>query len=212
MTTFALVAEGITDQLVIEHLIALLCEDKFEDGVDINPLQPLRDATDSGTAPHGGWELVLEYCEEKIGDALSANDYVVVHLDTDEGDHPGFGVPLTYEGSDRSYTELIADCVALLRDKLGASYDEASDRFIFAIAVHSIESWLILCLFGKDETKNAFYRLNRQLVKETGRTLKKDARSYRALTYDIKRKSLNRLVDGGHSLGVFLQKLSGLSA
>src|SRR4051794_28026303 len=109
MPTFALISEGLTDQFVIERLVEVICSANFDEGVDINPLQPLRDVTDAVTAPHGGWELVLEYCDNGVGDALAANDYIVIHLDTDQGDHPNFGVALTDEGSDRPFCELIAD-------------------------------------------------------------------------------------------------------
>ena len=66
MPTFALISEGLTDQIILERMIEQICGEKFEDGVDINPLQPLRDATDAATAPHAGWELVFEYCKNDI--------------------------------------------------------------------------------------------------------------------------------------------------
>lgn len=119
MATFALISEGLTDQIVIERIIQQVCGDMFDEGIDVNPLQPLRDATDQKTAPHGGWELVLEYCEEKASLALEANDYVVIHLDTDQGDHSGYGLPLRENGIDRSHHELVAGAIELVVRRLG---------------------------------------------------------------------------------------------
>jgi hypothetical protein len=60
MPTFAVVAEGITDQAVIENIIQDYYRANLEDEVDVNNLQPLRDATDQARASgQGGWERVL---------------------------------------------------------------------------------------------------------------------------------------------------------
>jgi hypothetical protein len=213
MTTFALISEGLTDQIILERMIELICGEMFEDDVDINPLQPLRDATDSAAAPHAGWELVFEYCGERAADALAANDYVVIHLDTDQGDHPNFGVPLTYQGSDRPYNDLIVDAIAVITARLGSAlYPTYAKRFLFAISVHSMESWLLLCLFNRDEPKNSFDRLNRQLRKDDKDPLVKEVRAYRQIARDIKRRHLVRLSGKKNSLGRFLAQLAALSA
>lgn len=98
MPTCALISEGVTDQVVLEFIIdAVFTRARFGK-VDVNRLQPLRDASDAATAPYGGWELVLEYCRTSIQDALATNDFVVVQIDTDCGDHPKFGLNLTEGG------------------------------------------------------------------------------------------------------------------
>src|SRR5258705_8105680 len=120
MATFALISEGLTDPIILEHMIHQICSEMFDEGLDINPLQPLRDATDSAiAASHGGWELVLEYCEERVADALATNDYVVIHLDTDQGDHPNFRLPLTDQGADRTYDDLVTDAIKIIAARLG---------------------------------------------------------------------------------------------
>jgi hypothetical protein len=156
MTTFALISEGLTDQIILERMIEQICGKMFEDDIDVNPLQPLWDATDAAAAPHAGWELVFEYCRERAADALAANDYVVIHLDTDQGDHPNFGVPLTHHGGDRPYNDLIENAIAVIGARVGgALYPAHAKRFLFAISVHSMESWLLLYLFDRDEPKNS---------------------------------------------------------
>lgn len=211
MPTFALVSEGITDQVVLERMIVLICDDMFEDGVEINPLQPMRDATDAKTAPHGGWGLVLEYCELRISDALFANDYIVIHLDTDEGDKEGFDVPLTLDGQDRNFPELVSESILLMKNRLGEAFNvESADRFIFAVSVHSIESWLLLYLFDCNEPKNSLSRLNFRIRKVGDRPLKKEMRSYREVSSRIKKKKLMNFVSENHSLGLFLSQLANL--
>lgn len=205
MATFALITEGVTDQIILERMIEQICG---EDDVDINPLQPLRDATDAKAAPHAGWELVFEYCKEGAADALAANDYVVIHLDTDQGDHPNFGVPLTFGGVDRHYNDLIADATAAIITRLdGALYRAHADRFLFAISVHSMESWLLLCLFDRDEPKNSNDRLNRALSKRNQDPLMKEVRAYQRIAGGIKRKKLVQLSRKKNSLGRFLVQL-----
>jgi hypothetical protein len=174
-------------------------------------LQPLRDVTDAVTAPHAGWELVFEYCRERAADALAANDYVVIHLDTDQGDHPNFGVPLSHQGIERPYNELVENAIAVITAQLGDSvYPAYANRLLFAISVHSMESWLLLCLFDRDEPKNSMDRLNRQLLRRNKKPLVKERRAYQQLARQIRGKQLIALSGGKHSLGLFLVQLCEL--
>jgi hypothetical protein len=192
-------------------MIDQVCSEMFGEGVDVNPLQPLRDATDAAAAPHAGWELALEYCEQRAAAALEANDYVVIHLDTDQGEHPNFGLPLTHQGVDRPYDDLVADAIEIIVNRLGKElYHAHVERFLFAISVHSMESWLLLRLFDLDEPKNSFDRVNRRLKKRDQAALVKTARAYLRLAREIKRKRLLELTATNNSLGLFLAKLAGL--
>jgi len=208
MATFALISEGVTDQIILERIIEQICGKMFDDGIDVNPLQPLRDATDAHSAPYGGWELVLEFCEESATDALAANDYIVIHLDTDQGDHPNFGLPLTHNGTDQPYSALVAGAIEIITARLNRTlYRAHSERFLFAISVHSMESWLLLCLFNCDEPKNSMMRLNRLLRKNNRGVLIKEARGYAVIAREIKRKTLIALNTGNSSLSSFIAQL-----
>ncbi len=212
MPTFALIAEGWTDQIILERIIDQFCGRMFEDSVYINPLQPSRDATDAAAAPHGGWELVLETCEKRAADALTANDYVVIHLDTDQGDHENFGVPLTEGGKDRQYNDLILDAIAVIVEHVSAPlYEAHPERFLFAISVHSMESWLLLYFFNRDEPKNSMDRFNRQMRSSNKKPLVKESSAYQRIARGIKRKKLMELSGANNSLGRFLAKLGSLS-
>ncbi len=211
MTTFALISEGLTDQIILERMIEQICGKMFDDDVDVNPLQPLRDATDAAAAPHAGWELVFEYCRERVADALAANDYVVIHLDTDQGDHPNFGVPLTHQELSAPDNDLVESAIAVIAAQLGGVlYPAHAKRFLFAISVHSMESWLLLCLFDRDEPKNSMDRLNRQFRKNNKGVLVKEVRPYQQIARAIKRKRLMALSVRKHSLGLFLVRLCEL--
>lgn len=209
MPSVALIAEGLTDQIVINRLIQetyLPAND--EDRIQVNSLQPLRDASDSHHAPHAGWEKVFEYCEHSMEDALATNDYVVVQIDTDEGDHPNYGLPLTEGGADRKYSDLIEGAKAILIGKMGPIATEAAlARIIFAVSVHATESWLLLILYGENRIKSPFERLVRLVQKKQGWHLKKEARPYGELMRTVKSKAIRPHIESDHSLGAFLCEL-----
>ena len=78
MASFALVAEGITDQIVLETILSGYYD---EDDLEINPLQPLRDATDRFRQGNfAGWELVFEFCsdQDRLAEALAFNDFFLL--------------------------------------------------------------------------------------------------------------------------------------
>jgi hypothetical protein len=61
MSTIGLISEGITDQMVIEHILDGLLDDE---DLSVEPLQPTRDETDENLAiTAGNWVKVFEYCE-----------------------------------------------------------------------------------------------------------------------------------------------------
>jgi hypothetical protein len=133
-----------------------------------------------------------------------------LYTDTDQGDHPNFGVPLSHKGIERPYNELVESAIAVIIAQLGdALYPAYAKRLLFAIAVHSMESWLLLYFFDRDEPKNSMDRLVRQLVRQNKKPLVKETRAYRPLARGIKRKRLMVLSVGKHSLGLFLVQLCG---
>jgi hypothetical protein len=61
MVTFGFITEGITDQIIIEHILNGFFETS---DIDINELQPIRDETDRNRSEnYGGWRLVFDYCK-----------------------------------------------------------------------------------------------------------------------------------------------------
>lgn len=211
MLSFALVTEGLTDQIVISRLVRVAFKIRGCDvDLQINPLQPLRDATDSHHAPHAGWELVFDFCEHEIVDALATNDFVIVHLDTDQGDHKNFGLELTVGGVDRIFEELIDDAISIIKNKIPSDISqEALLRILFAIPVHATESWILLLMFGREKLKSPFESLPRELRKG-GFQLKKEARVYSDIMMGIKSKAIQKHFSRDNSLGIFLMSISDL--
>lgn len=212
MATFALIAEGKTDQVILHKIIEEVCDDFFEEGVFVNYLQPLRDKSDSKHAPHAGWELVFEYCKESTKSALSTNDFVVIQIDTDCGDHQNYGLPLTQGGQDRPSPELIERAREILITHIGKeTYDANSSRFIFAIAVHSLESWLLLYEFNINHAKNSFDRLSREIRRRHNTGHKKDVDSYQLIAKRIRLRNLKNFLEDDTSFGHFLRLLTLLA-
>lgn len=190
MPSFALVAEGITDQAVIERIIFTISNsilDDIDDEADIQPLQPLRDVTDQSRVAEGtfgGWERVREFCQtpERLEEALEFNDYLVVHIDTDMCEHANFGVPLLEEGKPVTAEDLLDRVSAKLQEWLGENFLNAhSDRVIFAIAIHSTECWL-LTFYGRTEADkyrelSCFTHLERNLNR-LDRRIEKNHKSF----------------------------------
>ncbi|PZN82277.1 MAG: hypothetical protein DM484_06735 [Candidatus Methylumidiphilus alinenensis] len=212
MASFALITEGITDQAVLENILTGL----YGDDVEVNPLQPLRDATDTSrikSDSFGGWEQVFEYCQhENFDELLIFNDYVIIQIDSDCGYEVNFGVPLTHGGKDRPVEELVDEVRQKIISKINkASYEQHQNQFKFAIAVHSLECWL-LPLFLKEKahlrkTKNCFH----QLELETERLkidCKKEYLSYKRLSKPYQNaKQLENAKLLQQSLGIFVNSL-----
>jgi hypothetical protein len=166
MASFALITEGITDQAVLENILTGL----YGVDVEVNLIQPLRDATDASRAKSdsfGGWEQVFEYCQhENFDELLAFNDYVIIQIDTDMSEHVNFDVSLTYNGIDRPVEELVVDVRQKITSKINqASYKRNQSQFKYAIAVHSLECWLLPIYSNVkahyEKTKNCAKQLER---------------------------------------------------
>ena len=212
MVSFALITEGITDQAVLENILTGL----YGDDVEVNPLQPLRDATDTSRVKadsFGGWEQVFEYCRyENFDELLTYNDYVIIQIDTDMGEHLNYGVSLTHEGKDRSVEDLVGDVSRLLISKMNqASYEQYQNQFKFAIAVHSLECWL-LPIYANEKahskkTKNCAKQLGRN-TKRHGLSCGKEYRIYDNLSSQYRNATkLENAKQHQPSLALFLDSL-----
>jgi hypothetical protein len=212
MPSFALVTEGITDQIALE---AILIGHYDDDDLEVNPLQPLRDATDVARQGNdGGWELVLEYCTNRtiLDEAFVFNDYLIIQIDTDCGEHKNFDVPLTIGGKDKSAEVLIEEIKAKINSKLGKEIVERhGEKIFYAVCVHSLECWL-LPLYAKTSadisaTKKCEARLER-VLKAKDKTYVKDAPCYKVLVDEYaKSKVLKKHRSKNQSLNLFLDSL-----
>lgn len=149
MVTFGIIAEGITDQYVIENILRGFFADAAEEPV-VNYVQPPLDATArGGQPPPAGWTLVFRaLADGEHRKALQFNDFLVIQVDTDVCEEKGFDVPRRENGRELSPDELAARVSARLRVCLGEDFCRAhGDKVIFAVAVHSTECWLLPLLY-----------------------------------------------------------------
>lgn len=173
-----LVAEGITDQVVLENLVGAYFRTARPDvTLQFKNLQPSPDGT-SGDK-EGGWELVYKWClnntpeirrSQFFGGGLFADDMdalecdlILVHLDADICGVIG----------DKSHLPPLADA-ATAEDKgvylsntihlwLWPSGEAEDDRHYTAPAVESVETWLVAAL-SEDASPESNQTVLRRLV------------------------------------------------
>lgn len=144
---FAIVAEGITDQIVLKNVLL----GYFADGEEpfVNFVQPDNDATGrSGAKEPGGWTLVRKWFEErKFLGALQLNKYLIVHVDTDIVGEIGIA-----KGAQHSNPELVDAVIEWFRKLIGEEvWKDHGHRFLFAIGVDQMECWLLSLVFDKSQ-------------------------------------------------------------
>ena len=175
MVRFGLVSEGITDQIVLEYILA-----GFFSSADIiiDPLQPTRDETDRNKAASGGnWHQVFEYCKsDYFREALTNNEsdyYMIIQLDTDFfwGDSVGepYRIAVRDENGELPSAQILENTIIKLIQLIGEDfYAQYAERIIFAIAVNQLECWLLPLYATPKESKkekNCLNTLNKALSK-----------------------------------------------
>lgn len=214
MHSFGLVSEGITDEAVIANILAGYFD---ANDVDLNPLQPLRDATDrSRTIGSPGWTEVIGYVKSsKLEAAFQFFDYIIVQIDTDVCELKGYDVPRSANGRALEPLELLERVCDKFREWIGETiYDKRKERIILAIAVDSIECWLMPLYFPSDKAKrsktvNCIGTLNEALQKAHGFTISAKEFAYynRASQGYKRRKALLQAVPHNPSLKAFIDEL-----
>ena len=206
--TFAGVVEGVTDKRVITNILA-----GYFNNPDINVtwLQPRdREPIANTKEPPAGWTRVLKYCKTKqFKNAFQENEYVIIHIDTDVSPKETFDIPHHDESGEQLTTEdLIAKVIDKFRSLIGEDfYDQYADKIIFAIAVHSIECWLLpLCLPNKKaEIDDCINILKRDLPDFKS----KDYRYYQRISMEYTNHiSLLKLYAENPSLKIFIEGLA----
>jgi hypothetical protein len=214
MLSFALITEGITDQIVIERLVSIILERESGLEVEINRLQPLCDESDRSRQAEdafGGFENLLQYCADtaKITEALEFNHYLIIQVDTDRCEHPKFGLSLNKGGQEIGTKELISDAKKSLIEKITLEfYSKHKDRIIFGVSVHSTECWLLPFFSSRevdrDRKMSCETHLNRALnVSNTAYI--KNATGYNKLCSGLKKPNdIRRAASLNESLNDFI--------
>ena len=224
MLNIAIIAEGVTDQAVIEAIArGALGEDSFA----FNPVQPppWRPSGKKGEGPPpGGWTLVFESL--KRGDhwaALQFNQHLIVHIDTDVCEEPGFDVPRHEGGRALEPDELWERAAARLQRALGEDFVRRhGDKVIFAIAVDSVECWFMPLLHPDQKAHRArtagCLRAANDALRAADREMlvrgeEKQLRAYQKLARDFERpRRLREVQDHNPSLKRLVEQLARLTA
>ncbi len=212
MITFGLITEGITDQIVIDNILAGYFNTS---DIDVNVLQPLHDETDKNrSVSYGGWYDVFEYCKScRFKKAFQNNHYIIVQIDTDRSEDTHYDIPQHENGKPLNPEQLIEKVVEKCKGLIGERfYEQYKDRILFAIAVHSIECWLLpLCYSDKKraaEIKGCFNRLNRQLRRKENYVINKRRDDYEKVSSQYCRhKTLMNLYKNNPSLKFFIEEI-----
>jgi hypothetical protein len=193
MPSFAIISEGITDFKILENILEGYFSENEEE-VFVNEVPLSDDATSRGSAlPPGGWTLVMRALRQgRHREALQNNDYVVVHIDTDVAEEAGYDVSRRdARGQVLSPEELIEKVRFRLIAEMGSeSHAQCASRIIFAIAVDSIECWLLPLLYDGEAAKKAkitgclnaadrkLERMNRPLLNKDPTNYERESRLY----------------------------------
>ncbi len=214
MSTIGLISEGITDQIVIEHILYGLLGD---DDLSVDPLQPTRDATDENVAlTSGNWVKVFEYCESILfQQAVENMDFVIIQIDADifkkENLNEKYKVVLQHLSSAQQLEAIKNKLTTLIGEEF---VRQNANKIIFAIAIDSIECWLLPIYYSSkpntaSKEVNCLETLNRALQKAENFTIdKKDPKFYRKISKPYKKKQeLARLSPLNANLSAFIQEV-----
>ncbi len=213
MHTFGLIAEGVTDHVVLENILVGFFNDH---DLDVRPLTPLRDATDA-LQGFGGWYNVFEYCKSSFfKDAFIQIDYLIIQIDTDCSHEKNYDVPPIHGESTEEFIErVIAKFVGLFQNGFGEEfYESHRRRILFAVSVNEIECWL-LPLYSTDKktqasSNNCIHKLNQLLTKSKKdiiNSTRKDAKIYQKLSREYcKTKILKNAYPQNPSFNYFVEQ------
>ena len=212
--TFGLICEGLTDQEVIWNILYGYTGDKR---LAINPVQPRLDRTsrnkpnkNKGKEPtnYAGWGEVFNYCKSaNMALALKAYDFLIVEIDTDAAEQWKMGISLTEGGKDKDPDIIVSEVADKILGLLDAEAFALRHKIIFAIAIHSIECWLLPLYAnnGLDSTKNCLKRLNEA---KPPTSVKKEKGVYDKLSKDYKTpKELKKYYPLNPSFAIFIKNL-----
>ncbi len=199
MDKFAGITEGITDQKVISNILIGYFNDR---NITINWLQPPK------IGKSGGYGEVFKYCRSRrFRKAFDDHEYVIIHIDSDIS--PRFNVFHQDENSKLLTPEqLTKKVIDKFRSDIGEDfYDQNASRIIFAIAVHSIECWLLpLCTQDRKSEINNCLSILKQ---ESPDFQEKDHKYYQHISMEYaNQSSLLKLYTENSSLKIFIEQLA----
>ena len=144
----------------------------------------------------------------------------MIHIDTDVQEEKGFDVPRREAGAELSCQERVSRVIARIRTDIEEVFCAANiHRILFAVAVDSIECWLLPLLHANnkaEKTTGGLDAVNHELRRRGQKGLSgadgtKFPRAYDAASSDYqKRKVLVKHRDRNPSLKLFVDQLDAL--
>lgn len=222
MVTIGLISEGLTDQVILRHLIAKVAGDNFP---IVQDLQPRIDPNQPEETVMGGWGQVFAYFErEDVAVALRTNPslHLIIQIDSDVFSSQEIPEAYRFAFNKPDGTRLtVLETIAAVSEKLtGAIGEEVAaayaGRILFAVAVDASECWLLPFYYDNKQatkTTGCLAALNKQLVKKHKFTIAgKDPEYYRTACKPIlKDKLFDRNYSKNESLKIFIDRLKQLS-
>ncbi|HEY0133613.1 MAG TPA: hypothetical protein VGB85_06020 [Nannocystis sp.] len=215
--TFAIIAEGPSDFVVLRHILAGYFADS---NIVATQLQPAVDDT-SGLRSPGGWYEVFRYIgSEKFVGAFERAEFVFVHIDTDVCEEPHFSVSRrNSDGTPRSDDEMLAlTTVRLIREISPTVYEQLKSRIIFAIAIESIECWLLPLYYTdrhREKQVNCIGPLNAALSKQEDFSIdvnNKQTKYYFKIVKRLKRKDVVACAPHNPGYSAFVADLAAIAS
>jgi hypothetical protein len=211
-----IVAEGITDQLVIQNILLGFFKDRLTEQ-DIYFDQP---PDISAEERFGNWALVMTYLQQgRYAEVFQLRDYLVVQIDSDVSPLKHFDVPHTdpITGKTLKDEEIVMHILDRLCEWIGADdLKRYAGRFLFAICVHELECWLVP-LWENERYHHATTNCARRVQQAQYRAkAKRPINKAEPRTYDEASRELRKmkvLKKAGAlqaSLGLFLEGLEAI--
>lgn len=203
---FAIISEGVTDQIIIEAAVrGYLGKD-----IELEPLQPKNGS-------YGGWEMVFKYCKSAdFRESLPYNEeIIIIHIDCDI--LKGADIPKEYQMALTGKS--VAETFELVKGKLIESISEpifnlCKDKLVFAIAIDEVECWLLPVYFPKNakvckKLSGAIRTLNPALTEVHKFYIDaKNPDHYRTMAKALtKKKTVQRCYDMNESFSLFIDSL-----
>ena len=168
--TFAVIAEGPSDFVILRHILAAYFADP---DIVVNQLQPAVDDT-TRQSSSGGWYEVFRYIGSgKFIGSFEHAGFVIVQIDTDVCEEPHFAVSRRHaDGRARTADEILTSTIQRLIDEITAPvYQKFKHRILFAVAIDSIECWLLPLYYSdkrREKQVNCINSLNAALNARRG--------------------------------------------
>jgi hypothetical protein len=161
MPKIGIIAEGETDQAVIENILVGL----GIDAADVIPLRPKLRKDKIDKAYQGGTlQGVKNDCLERIEFdrffQIADNELIIIQLDTAECEDTDIGIVRPSKENNPNYaSELRQNAVAKVDEWLENNF---KDKLLYAITIEEMESWILTIYLNeeKDKNKDTINRIN----------------------------------------------------